>query len=304
MATSSIAFSSHTTTQPQTVVPTSSAKSFSSRCIEDLSPDKISTMDRQSTLFLVLAGVAVVAFTALAVAGFVATGVLAPAYIPLAGLGALLCAMPAAEGVKNLLKWSENSGKEANKYRAIQHHYQELSNRTSLDTQVDLMNRGIVWFQIPGIQIAHPENLASLDPILAQAKYLDDKIQEHLRMKDTLTADARDLANADFAKNRQKIYDLRNSALSEEDKALEAKIQAGFVNAVLRKSDYNGTLEDIASLSHISYHERILGNELRDPSGVNEFLTFKDRNLAPITFDDVKTMTVAQLGQRLVAAMA
>ncbi len=304
MATSSIALSSHTATQPQTAVPTSSPKSFLSRCIEDLSPDKISTMDRQSTLFLVLAGVAAVAFIALAVGAFVVTGIVAFSYTPLVGLGALFCAMPVAEGFKNLLKWSENSGKEANKYRAIQHHYGELSNRTSLETQVDLMNRGIAWFQIPGIQIAHPENLASLNPILAQAKYLDDKIQEHLQTKDTLTADARDLASADFAKNRQKIYDLRNSALTEEDRAMETKIQAGFVNAVLRKSDYNGTLEDIASLTHIGFQERMLGNELADPSGVNEFLTFKDRNLTPITFNDVKTMTVAQLGQRLVAAMA
>jgi len=146
--------------------------------------------------------------------------------------------------------------------------------------------------------------LSKLNPILAQAKFLDDKIQEDMKSKQELTDEARDLANTNFSVNRQQIYDLRNTALIMEDRALQTKVHAAFVNAVLRKSNYNGTLADIAAITDVGFHERILGDALGDPTGVSAFITFKNRNIAPISHADVKRMTIAELGQRLVAAMA
>ena len=81
------------------------------------------------------------------------------------------------------------------------------------------------------------------------------------------------------------------------------EIEAAFVNAVLRKGDFNGVLEDVASMTDNSSIDRILANAVNQGTRMNQFLTFKNRALTPITFEDVKRLSVAELGQRIVAAM-
>lgn len=303
MAASSITLHSPTASDLQTTANSSSPKSFLSRCIEDLSPSKVSSLTIQSKLWLVAAGVTFVAYTGIAAAGFVIAGVLAPAYAPFVAIGALLLVAPVANFMKNLLLYADNSEKEANKYLAIQQHYKGLSIQTPLQIFANLRDRGINWIQIPGQDLASPEKIATLNPLLAHAQFLDDKIQKELGLRDSLSLEAKKLAIANFSENRSQIYDLRNAALFAEDRAMETKVEAAFVNAVLRKGDHNGSLDDVASLTRIAYQERILANELNDSSGTNEFLTFKNRNLTPITFNDVKNMTVSDLGQRLFAAL-
>jgi hypothetical protein len=300
---SSISLSSPTATLLQTIHSATPSKSFGDRCIEDLSPDKISSSNNWSTFYLVAAGVTFVAFTALAVGIFAAVGLFAPVYVPFVGIGALLSAIPVVSFVKNLLESSQGCEKQANKYRTIQQHYNTLTQRAPLDTQIDLMKRGINWLQIPNQSVSDQNAIATLNPLLAQAMFLDNKIEDDLRIKEQLSKEANELVTADYQANRQTIYDLRNAALFAQERAMETKIEAAFVNAVLRKGDFNGTLEDVASLTRINYIERVLGNELNDSSVVNEFLTFKNHSLTPITFHDVKTMSVAQLGQRIAAAL-
>lgn len=278
------------------------ANSFLARCTEDLKPSKVTALEWQSTLWKVAAGVTFVAFTALVVVATIGLG--STMYVPVIGIVALVLAMPVAEFVKKMLKYSENAKLEASNYRAIQAHHEQIAllGRTPIFSSIELHNRGINSLLIPGVQ-GHPERLAALHPMLARAKFLDDAVKRHFEVRDNLTASAKRYSTENFAQNREIIYDLRNSALFSEDMALETKIEAAFVNAVLRKYDFNGTLEDIATLTNISYIERALGNELNETTGVTNFLTFKNQNIAPITHSDVKRMSVAELGQRIALAM-
>jgi hypothetical protein len=302
--TTSVIFNSSTASRLPSPAVAAQPKSFRSHCIEDLSPNKISVLNRRSTVSLVAAAVAFLAFIALAVAAFAVATALAPTYALFVGLGALLLATPVAKCIKGRLENSTNCKQEAAKYRTIQNQYKTLSNKTPAQIQADLASREIAWSQIPGIQTAHPENLASLNPLLAQAKYLDDKIQKYSQAKDEKATEARTLSNANFIENRNKIFDLNMDALAFENIALKTKVRAAFVNAVLRKGDFNGTLETIADLTKIHFFQRLLANEMGNgTSAVNNFLTFKNRNLAPITYAEVKTMDVAQLAQRLLVAM-
>ncbi len=279
------------------------ANSFIARCMDDLRPGKVTALEWQSTLWKVAAGVTFVAFTALVIVATISLGT--TMYVPVIGVVALVMAMPVAEFVKKLLQYSENAKNEAANYRAIQAHHAQMelaARQQPTFTAIELHNRGINSQQIPGIQ-GHPERLAALHSMIARAKFLDDTVKRHFEVRDNLTADARRLATVNFAENREIIYDLRNSALFSEDRALETKIEAAFVNAVLRKYDFNGTLEDIATLTNISYIERALGNELSDTTGTTRFLTFKNQNIAPISHADVKRMSIAELGQRIALAM-
>ena len=281
--------------------------SFLARSIRDLDTRKTASFDFQSfhfqsKLWLVAAGVTFVAFTALAAGAFFYAGMFLPAYVPFVGIGALICAMPVANFVKNFLEYSKISSSEAVKYQTLQDYFETLNLDTPLQQQNSLAARGIVWNQIPNM--ANPSNLSKLNPILAQACYLDDKMQNEVALKQKYIADASELARTDFLKNRQEIYELRNTALAMEDRALQTKVHAAFVNAVLRKSNFNGGLENIATITDVGYNERSLGDALGDSTGVNTFITFKNRNITSISYADVKRMSVAELGQRLVVAMA
>lgn len=300
MTTSAISLS---TTLPQSTSAIAPSNSFFNRCIEDLSSEKVSASAWHSKLWMVASGAAFVAFTVLAVAAFTIAGLYAPLYAPFIAIGALIGAVPVVNVVEKFLKNANSCEAEANKYLSIQHYNEELNAKDPVATQVELIKRGVNLLEIPGKDINRPEDYASLRPILAQAEYLDSKIQEDLNIKEALAKDANALIQANYAENQQKIYELRTTALFTEGRAMQTKIEAAFVNAVLRRGDFNGTMHDVASVTPVTYFDRILGNALDDGTVVNEFVTFKNNTVAPITYHEVKTMTVAQLGQRFAAAM-
>jgi hypothetical protein len=291
-------------THPQSSTATSTQPSFSTQCIEDLSPDKVSSSKKWSIVYLVAAGATAVAYTIFA-AGLSATAaILAAPYAPFVSLGAILGALPIANFVKTLLESSQSCEKEANQYRAIQECHQTLIQQGPQNAHVELMRRGINWANIPGQSIHRPNDVAAVYPVLARAIYLDRKAQEDVQLKEDLIHQA-DVLESDqsYVEHRQKAYELRNAALFTEQRAMEAKIEAAFADAVLRKGNFNGSLKDVGFLSSDNAIERMLRSALNGSSGAHGFFTFANRNLAPITFNEVRTMTVAQLGQRIAAAM-
>ena len=303
MSTSSVTLSSSSIPQSSssTAAPN---KSFFNRCIEDISTENVSSLNRKSTHQLIAAVVTVVAFTALAVGAFVAATVFMPIYAPFVAITALMLALPVGNYVKDFLEHSKTAGNEAKKYEAMQLDAQKIAEQSPIQIQAELFRRGINWFQIPGLKASQPETFADLSPVLAHAHYLDAVVQNELKTKDQNLANADKLAKEDFVKHRLVIDQHRKDALAAEDRAMDAKIQSAFVNAVLTKPSFAGTLEDIASLTGITYHERMLGNAVGNSSEVDAFLKFKNNKFAPITYNDVKTMHIAELGKRLSAAMA
>lgn len=277
--------------------------SFLARCKQDLDPSNATSYNRQSTLWLVAAGVTFVAFTALAITAFVYSSLMFAASAPFVALGSLVLAFPAANIVKNFLEYSKSSAAHANRYQTIQGHYATLSQKTPHQIQDELAARGITWLQIPGMAAGSPQNVTALNPLLAQAKYLDEKIQEMYLSKQDLINEARNLATTNFAANQNNISNLRLTALFTENKILHTKIQAAFTNAVLRKGNFGGSLEDIADLTEITPVDHALADACSDQTGINNFLIFKRPYTPPITYMDVQRMTIPELGSRLVMTL-
>ncbi len=277
--------------------------SFLSRCTQDLNPDLVSYYSTQSTCATIAGFVTMVAFTALAVTAFAYATLYFPLHAPIVALGALILASPASSFSKFFLEFSVSANNEADNHRNLQAHFQRLSQQTPGQICSSLAARGIDWLQIPGMSNAAPQNIARLNPILARATFLDDAFHDELRLKRDLTAEAKNLAKTDFTANRQKIYELRHAALFAEDRALNKKVEAAFANAVLRSGDTQKSLTDVAALTGVTYPERMLGSALNDNTGLSNFLVFKNRQLAPLTYNEVKNSSVGQLGQRLFAAM-
>ncbi len=303
MSTSSITLGSSSIPQ-QTQTAAAPTKSFYTRCVEDLSPRKVTCFNLQSALWGVAAGVTFVAFLALSVGGFVAATTFMPIYAPFVAISALILATPVASFIKHLLEISKFAGNEARNYKAMQIDAQKIAKQSPIQIQAELSNRGINWFQIPGLNSSEPKTFEALSPVLAHIHRIEGTVQAELKTRDEQVAEAAKLAKENFGKNRLMIDKHRKEALKAEDRAMNAKIQSAFAHAALTKPALASSLEDIASFTGITYHERMLGNAAGNASEVDAFLKFKNNKFAPITYNDVKTMHVAELGKRLSAAMA
>lgn len=271
---------------------------YTNRCIQNLSPEIVANFESEATKWRTIATISTVAFFALAIGVFIATSILFPAYLPLAGIGSLLLAFPATQQVQKLLSWAEEAQKEADKYRAIQWQYADLNTKSPIELQRELLKMGIVWNRIPGMRITHPERLAELNPLLAHAKYLENETRNWMTKKDNVAREV--LAETS---DLQKKVQTQRYALRCEDIALTCKIKHAFYQAVLRNPDFTGSFDGLGTLSKNSFEERMLGNALGE-SAATQMFTFNSQAVAPITYAEAKTMTVAELGQRFFAAMA
>ena len=280
---------------------TETPSSFRGRCIEVLSPEKVSSLNLWSDVWSGVAVVSFVAFIALSAVAYIAAQILFPIYAPFVALTAIVLAIPGSSYVKKFNEWSEGYTKEAHRLIGIQHHYRAMAITKPAEFEAMLQQRGIDWRQIPGIS-SQPNALSELKPLLAHAMYLDDVVKKHFEDKDLHSAEALKLATENFSANRDKISDLRSKALFAEERALEAKIDAAFVNAVLRKGDFNEDIETVAERISIPYFERIRGLALGQPA--HPVILFKNNSLRPITHSEVVSSSIADLGQRFAAAMA
>ncbi len=301
-----MAISVATPTSPTTTLSSSSTApqtrtSYLRRCIEDLSPDRVASCEKKSSQWNIISIVSTVAFFALAIGAFIATNIFALAYVPIAGISAILFALPAAQQVKKFQEWSQAAKDEAEKYKVIQRDYADLTSRTPQELQLILRQMGIAWNHIPEMA-QHPENLSLLNPLLAQAKYLEKQVEYWMNLRDKHANEARQPPTITDSANNEKAT-ARQLALQCEDEALHFKIRTAFVNAVLRKPDFCGTLEDVGTFSKNNYIDRAFGSALND-STVNQIFTFNRQDLAPITLNDAKTLSIAHLGQRIFTAMA
>lgn len=282
-------------TSQETLRTVDPANNYLNRCIEELDPDKISFMNRQAWCYSALATISMVGYTVLAVGAFVATAVYMPIYVPIASLSALLGAMLVAQGVDYLYKCSQASKQEAAQLCELQTKYTDLLQCTPQQIQEKLHRRGITWQQ--GL------TADQISPILAQAEYLEDKFNKYVSFKEKMRQEANELEQTKAQEEHEQIYNLRDSALSCEDHALNAKMQAAFANAVLRLGNCYGTLEDLGAVTNITCHERLLGDVLNETRAEKQYFTFYNRNIVPLSVNDVKNLSITQLGERLKAAI-
>jgi hypothetical protein len=285
--------SHHAATQPSATTQTT----YRQRCMENLSLDKVTDLENQESKWNKLATISTVAFFALAIASFIATSVLLPAYLPLVGIGAITAAFLTVPQIQKFRSWAGEALQERSKYEEIQHQYAKLTAETPMELQRILLNMGIIWNHIPGISDRQPEQLYGLTPILAHAKYLEAQTLALIEARDEAVNEAQGIT----ADRQMKAYK-QQYALQCEDRALKSKIKNAFYQAVLRDPQFTGTFEGIGSLSKINVEERMLGNALND-AAAGQLFAFSNNAIAPISYTDAKTMTVAQLGQRFFTAM-
>lgn len=279
-------------------------QTFLSRCVQELDPNTVSEFESTAKWKDIAALGTIVAFTALAIGAFILTGVfLSPLYLPIAGISALLLAPTAFTFYNKFDQEAEFAKLEAAKHTEIQRHYQDLTSKTPVQIQEALLQKGINWLQIPGMTAANPQRLDEIKPLIARHLYWEGQIQAAETKKQEHQTKLQNLRAGNPEENRENLFITGQAILQSERLIADAKLKCGFLNAVLRKPNFAGGMSEVGTMSTLSTEERLVAGALGDPNA-NQLFAFNNRAVQALTIDDVKRMNVAQLGQRIVAAMA
>lgn len=279
-------------------------QTFLSRCVEELTPITVSDFESTAKWKDIAALGTIIAFTALAIGAFILTGVfLSPLYLPIAGISALLLAPTAVSFYNKFDQEAQLAKMEAAKHTVIQRHYQDLTTMNTLQIQTILLQKGINWLQIPGMSAANPARITEVNPLIARHLYWEGQIQTLENQKQEHQTKLQTLRAGNPEENRENIFVAGQNILHSERLIADAKLKCGFINAVLRKPDFAGGMSQVGEISTLSTEERLVAGALGD-AAANQLYVFNNRAIQPLTIDDVKRMSVAALGQRIVAAMA
>jgi hypothetical protein len=282
--------------------PVSSNKTYLQQCVEDMDPSLLSSSEKKSTLWQVASIATLVAFTVLAVGGLALCAAYAPLYIPLVAITSAFLLKYAKQGAKTLESWSEQARGRAEQLKEISKHYQALSSASRQLVQQALLEKGVAWYTIPGMAL-NPAGVDTLKPLIARHTFWENRVKKLEEEKSGKLTEATKLAAKNYEANKDTIYELRSEALEVEKIALESKVKNAFINAVIRRPDFKGTLEDMGTFSPMSGQERAIANGT-SPASATEFFTFKDGRTPTIAIDEVRRMGITDLAMRLISGMA
>lgn len=276
-------------------------KKYLDICFEQLDPSVLNKYESDAYWKDVAGKAAIAGFIALSVGTFVVVGIYAPTFIMITGISIMLVATKVDELVKeNFFQPSLNAAANAESVKEFKHHYQDLTGYTPENLKAVLQRMGIFWFLIPDM-LQNPAKLNELKPLIAYHQYLEGRVQKLKQQKLDVLHRTTELAVINFEQNRKEINKLHKHALKLDKGTLISTVKDAFVLAAIRQPTLRKTLNDIGSFSKLSVQERVIGYALSYPS-VNDFFTFRNTAFAPLTVDEIKQKSVADLSVRLLAA--
>jgi hypothetical protein len=297
-----------------TAVTSAPQKTFLQNLTEQLDPATIPSDENCAALYDGAAKATAIFFSLAAVCGFVAAAVLLPHLIVNIAVGAailLICTALAAHAFKTL---------SINREKLVEEKKWCLERQASLSTpeliQQSLGQKGIIWNRIPGVQ--RPEDLERLKPLIAMHDWIDftrakienkmqKKLQEAQRLDRELADENQESGFFDIfhqfgTKNKiDDITNLRTKAAEYASHALDHKLAAAFINALLYRPDFSGDLKQIGYV--FEGKEQSRDEPYRFDPREFQYFTFNNRRILPITLDQVKTLDIPRLGLLLSLAM-
>ena len=280
------AVQSTTTVQPQRAQqPSTNAKNYLNRTAEMLKPEAINSFSKKHTAWKVAAIVTTVALSVLAVAilaasiALTATGVFSPVAIPIGILVSIgLGTLAAFIGTK-FWRNSENNKAQLEVCKELPRYYEPLKNLTPDQIRDNLIEKGLLERQIPD----NPEDLRALTPLIARQDMLQARIERLETEREAQTAATRGTSN----RSSHPVLDLEL-----EDEILRAKVEAAFVNAMLRMPNFSGEPKDLFYILKDSLIKKH-----------SNYLHFKVGQIHPTRMEEMQNLTIAEHGQRIFAAM-
>jgi hypothetical protein len=268
-------------------------KTFLQQCVKEQAPGHLYELQSNSTLWQAAAVATYVAYIVLTLAGVATAVVFAPIFLPVITITSLFL-LQYARKVHDLFdQKSEEADARAMQLKKISDELKRLTFATPQKLQEILQQKGIATM-VP--------NPRELKPLIARHNFWEKHILMLKERRQATLAEAAKLSTKSYGDNKEKIFNLRCAALELEKASLEATIKNAFINAVIRRPQFAGKLEDLGSFSQASGQERAIDKASEVPD-MNPFFRFQNQQLAPITFEEVKKLAVSDLAMRFVQSM-
>ncbi len=229
------------------------------------------------------------------VAAILITAAVAASFIPLAIVGAASFLAVAGLGAVIFYRFASQQQHVVAQFKTAE-NYQHAYSATLVDPQAiqqALAQKGIVLNPLP-------YNLDKLKSLLAMHQLGEVSMALQQNKATVKLQEANHLA-AQFAQNcgnrdARDVKLLRKEALKCEEQALTYKMLCAYTSACIRRPDYLGSLDNIGIRYENIYKASHPSNEV--------FKFWHPNGIAPITINELKASSIAQLGQRFIAGMA
>lgn len=266
---------------------------------EELNPDLQAFHAKESTLYRVAAIATVVAFSVIVGAAVVVTIIYAPLFIPLC----LIYSVPALMVAKRVHHYfdhrSELASDRANQLAGIKKNFEEIEDFAPEQIQQLLQQKKINYI----FRMRHNDpSFVTLKPLIARHTFWENHVAGLEAQKQDFSSRANELESKNSTRDKEKITALRNAALEVEKDALESKVKNAFINAVIRRFAFTGTLQDLGTFSLLSSAEREINIQNNVP-GANDLFTFKNGTTYTILYDEARDLDIYTLGTRFMTAM-
>lgn len=280
-----------TDVQPATTVET---KNYLDRCVEQLDPSVASTREWCAFGYRTAAKAATVGYIVLAVSIFVATGIFAPVYVPIAAICTITFSNVVLVFIKNLYHTAEQFDERADKLKKIKLIYDNLASATpqQVATKLDELDITINYKSVD------PTSLNSLKALIARYDFWQERSVTCEKQHAAALDEANRQSDENYFEHRFSINSLREDAVNLRRQSVDAKVRSAFILAVVQRPDIKGVLESIGDFPPIVPLEQLLGNYAEDDK-VDELFTFKNKKIQPITIDDAQRKSSFELSKRL-----
>ncbi len=291
--------------------PQNETNSYLQRCVQDLNPRIAAMHDSNAFLWELASKAILVVFTVLAVGFFVAIGSLAPTYLPVVGITSFCLMNPAFQLYQKTSLYSVQTQRCADNLREIAQEYTALSEDPNI-IEMKLRMMGIEWNRIPGVQ--QVDDLNQFRPLIARYQVWEKQKESYEHKMETYKAEALQLLNQsmphppateDGPSLQKQVSLLRLQALQSQENSLICKVNAAFINAVIHRPAFAGSLGDLATFNESTFQEQAWAHRFNDLEA-DRFIEFTNPNIAPITFlqiQDNASMPIALLAQRFIEAV-
>lgn len=275
-------------------------KNYLDRCVEQLDPSVASSREWCAFWYRVAATATAVAFTALAVGVFVATGVFAPVYIPIAAIGAFAASQIVLEFCKKLFTTADLINERADKLKKIKFTYDSLASATQgqLVAKLNGFGDGLGEFAQD-----NPDSLTAAKALIARYDFWRERSVACEKLEADFLNDATRLSKDNYYSHRFPINQFREDAITLHRQSLINKVRSAFVLTMLQSPQTKGMLESFGDFAPITPLEQLLGKYAEDDK-VDELFIFKNKRVIPITIKDAETKSSFDLSKHLLAAVS
>lgn len=196
-------------------------------------------------------------------------------------------------------RFARQAEKETSQLKGIEEQLQKIDHFTPAEFHRLLWDQNhMIPTDIP--IFANDPELKTIKPLLAFQRYLDERIGYFEGEKQKILNHLSSATATTFG--RWEKVEWQQKALKFEYSMYQSKLLNSYLNAILRKPNHVGNLEELGQRVDLLHFKILISNDTPIPLS-SHFFIFNNNAVDPLTFEIMRDQDIAWIGQRMATAM-